>query len=145
MVSTYLRCIEMEWHGNGSMDLLENFQAATIDQTWSSHNRRERSCRTLSKRGPTFNFFDELEFLRLARDYVLPEAQNGDINCVLGKVDGCFLLRPLPNGLFSLVGSVFRSPLSRAGLDADLGHLSDLAEEAMIIDLYANTYLFDIV
>jgi hypothetical protein len=100
------------------MDLLENFQAATIDQTWSSHNRRERSCGTLSKRCTTFDLFDELESLRLARDYVLPEAQNGDITCVLGEVDGYFLLRPLPSGQFSLVGSVFRSSLSRAGLEA---------------------------
>jgi hypothetical protein len=136
----YLRRIEMEWHRYGSMDSLENFQAATINQTWSSHERRECSCRTLSKRDPTFSLFDELEFLRLARDYVLPEAQNGDMICVLGEVDYCFLLSPLPSGQFSLVGSAFRSPLSRAGLDA--GPLSDLTEEAMITDLYANAFLF---
>jgi hypothetical protein len=63
--------------------------------------------------------------LDLPRLYFLPEAQDRDMVCILSEGDGCFLLRPITDNSFRVVGSAFRSASSMEQLGVDLGRPSD--------------------
>jgi hypothetical protein len=55
-----------------------------------------------------------------SRNYVLLEAQDGDMVCALGQGGGFFPLRPCSQGRFTLVGNAFRSARAERELGAVL-------------------------
>ena len=63
--------------------------------------------------------------ISLPRLYILPEAQDRDMVCILSEGDGCFLLRPITDNSFRVVGSAFRSASSMEQLGVDLRRPSD--------------------
>ena len=86
--------------------------------------------------------------LHLPCTYFLPEAQTGDMVCVLSGGDGCFLLRPTSTTSFRLVGSAFRSASSLGQLEVDVGEFFPIYYKTNIAatkDYSSGIFQFDII